>query len=478
MTCGDYILSRITTLRPPMDRVTSPIKALRMLDREQWNFFGCAWSGWIMDSFDFFTVSLTLPQLAAEFNKKDSDMTWGITLALMFRPLGSFLFGFLSDRYGRRWPFVINNLMFILLELGTGFCKTYNQFLVCRAFFGIAMGGIYGNSVATALEDCPHPARGFLSGLFQSGYPLGYVLATAMNRALVDTTRYGWRPLFWFSACPPVFIIVWRLRLSETRAFRDRKMISKTLSDNTPTFMEKAWIALRDYWLSILYMVVLMSGFSFVSHGAQDLYPTMLTTEFELTPNQLTVTQVVANMGGFLGAICVGNLSEIFGRRLTIMASLTVAAGVLYPYTRVQTPGLTVAAFFLQFATQGAFGVLPSHLMELSPADIRSIVVGTAYQLGTMASSGSATIQSEIGERYFPLPPGPSGQQRYDYGIVICVFLGAAIALVVMTTFIGPEHKGREFGLDSQEAIEVIMTRDQIPSTSKSDKSLAEAEKA
>lgn len=223
-----------------------------------------------MDSFDFFTVSLTLRQLAREFDRKDSEITWGITLTLMFRPLGSIIFGFLSDRYGRRWPFIVNNLMFILLELGTGFCKTYTEFLICRALFGIAMGGIYGNCVATALEDCPNPSRGVMSGLFQSGYPLGYVLATAMDRALVDTTRYGWRPLFWFSACPPVFIILWRLMLPETQAFRDREMIRKAAAAASPSFMDKAWIAVRGYWLTIVYMVFLMSGFSFiVSHIRQ-----------------------------------------------------------------------------------------------------------------------------------------------------------------------------------------------------------------
>ncbi|TWU78543.1 hypothetical protein ED733_002418 [Metarhizium rileyi] len=456
MPWRQYISSRFTTLEPPMDRVVNPIKALRMLNCEQWNFFG----------------------LATEFDKNNSDMTWGITLALMFRPVGSFIFGLLSDRFGRRWPFVLNNLMFIVLELGTGFCKTYDQFLVCRAFFGIAMGGIYGNCVATALEDCPNPARGIVSGLFQSGYPLGYVLATAMNRALVDTTRYGWRPLFWFSACPPVLIILWRLMLSETKAFRDRQMLCRAPSNATPTFLDKAWTALRGYWLSIIYMVFLMSGFSFISHGAQDLYPTMLVTELELTPNQLTTTQVVANIGGFLGAIVVGNISEIVGRRLAIIVSCTVAAAMLYPYTRVQTPGLTVAAFFVQFATQGAFGVLPSHLMELSPADIRSIVVGTAYQLGSLASSGSATIQAEIGEKYFPLPLGASGQRRYDYGIVICAFLGAAIALVVATTFLGPEDKGRGFGLEGEEAQQAAATREEVllMSRAESKNSLAEDE--
>ncbi|PNY23302.1 Carboxylic acid transporter protein, partial [Tolypocladium capitatum] len=169
MSAGRYVATRIPTLRPPMLPVPNPVTLLRMLNRQQWAFFSLAFFAWAWDAFDFFTVSLTVTGLSETFGKTKTDITWGITLVLMFRSVGSILFGIAADRYGRKWPFIVNNLLFVALELGTGFCNTYSQFLACRALFGIAMGGLYGNAAATALEDCPEEARGLMSGILQQG---------------------------------------------------------------------------------------------------------------------------------------------------------------------------------------------------------------------------------------------------------------------------------------------------------------------
>lgn len=197
MGIGKYLATRLTTLKPPMERVDNPIALLRMLNRKQWLFFLCSFIAWTWDAFDFFTVSLTVTDLADTFDKSKKDITWGITLVLMFRSVGAIIFGLASDRYGRKWPFVANNILFIALELGTGFCQTYGQFLAVRALFGIAMGGLYGNVAAMALEDCPEKARGIISGMLQQGYAFGYLLATVFARALVNTTSESWRPLYW-----------------------------------------------------------------------------------------------------------------------------------------------------------------------------------------------------------------------------------------------------------------------------------------
>jgi MFS transporter, SHS family, lactate transporter len=209
-------------------------------------------------------VSLTVSDLAKTFGKTNTDITWGITLVLMFRSVGSILFGIAADRYGRKWPFIVNNVLFIILELGTGFCQTYKQFLAVRALFGIAMGGLYGNAAATALEDCPEAARGIISGMLQQGYAFGYLLATAFARGLVNTTKHGWRPLFWFAACPPVLIIIFRLCLPETQAFRDRVKVREAGHDITHTFIAEGKVALKRHWLLLTYMVLLMAGFNFM----------------------------------------------------------------------------------------------------------------------------------------------------------------------------------------------------------------------
>lgn len=182
----------------------------------------------------------------------------------MLRSVGSIIFGLAADRYGRKWPFIVNNLLFIVLELGTGFCQNYKQFLACRALFGIAMGGLYGNAAATALEDCPEAARGIVSGMLQQGYAFGYLLATAFARGLVNTTSHGWRPLFWFGACPPVLIILARLSLPETDAYKERVLVRNARGNIGATFIAEGKVAIKKHWLMLIYLVLLMAGFNFM----------------------------------------------------------------------------------------------------------------------------------------------------------------------------------------------------------------------
>ncbi|KAA8646943.1 hypothetical protein EYZ11_005682 [Aspergillus tanneri] len=458
-----YLLTRLPTLVPPMNKAPNPFSALRLLNRQQWLFFLVAFLGWSWDAFDFFTVSLTTSQLAETFGKSISDITWGITLVLMLRSVGAITFGIASDRWGRKWPFIINNVLFIVLELGTGFCNTYQQFLACRALFGIAMGGLYGNAAATALEDCPPEARGIVSGLLQQGYAFGYLLATAFARALVDTTSHGWRPLYWFGACPPVLIILFRFFLPETQAFQERQATRENgVGGKTSEFLQQSKLAVKRHWLLLIYLVLLMAGFNFMSHGSQDLYPTLVKSEFGFSPNKVTVTQVVANLGALTGGTLCGWASQIFGRRFSIIAISIVGGALLYPYTFVTSTNVMAAAFFEQFCVQGAWGVIPIHLMELSPGAIRTFAVGTAYQLGNLVSSASSTIESTIGER-FPLPPTEKEKHRYQYGKVICIFMGCVYGYTILMTFLGPEYLGRNFDVanDSDIAASAHGTRDE-----------------
>ncbi|EMC96425.1 hypothetical protein BAUCODRAFT_70264 [Baudoinia panamericana UAMH 10762] len=458
MSVGRYLATRLPTLKPPMDRVENPFSLLATLSLKQWMFFLCAFLAWTWDAFDFFTVSLTVSDLAVTFNETTKNITWGITLVLMFRSVGAIIFGLAADRYGRKWPFVVNNLLFIALELGTGFTRTYRQFLACRALFGIAMGGLYGNAASTALEDVPEKARGIVSGMLQQGYAFGYLLATAFARGLVNTTPHGWRPLFWFGACPPILIIAFRLCLPETDTFIERQRVRAAGDNVGKTFLNEGKVALKRHWLLLIYLVLLMAGFNFMSHGSQDLYPTMLSNQYNFGANAVTVTQVVANLGAMTGGTIVGYLSQMFGRRFSIIFICIVGGALLYPYSFVGSKSVIAAAFFEQFCVQGAWGVIPIHLMELSPGSFRTFVVGTSYQLGNLVSSASSTIEATIGER-FPLPPKIAGGKkilRYRYGIVIAIFMGCVYAYVIVLTILGPEYKNRKFDIahddDLQEA--------------------------
>jgi SHS family lactate transporter-like MFS transporter len=365
---------------------------------------------------------LTVSELATDFSTPErtittTDITWGITLVLMFRSVGAIIFGVAGDRYGRKWPFIINNFLFIALELGTGFCTTYEQFLAVRALFGIAMGGLYGNVAATALEDCPERARGIISGMLQQGYAFGYLLAAAFSRALVDTTPHGWRPLFWFGGAVPILLIIFRLFLGETDAFIERQRVRKAGDSVGKTFIQEGKVALRRHWKVLIYMVLLAAGFNFMSHGSQDLYPTMLKNQYNFSATQITVTQIVANLGAMTGGTTIGYLSQMFGRRFSIIVICIIGGLLLYPYSFIGDNSVMAAAFFEQFCVQGAWGVIPIHLMELSPGSFRTFVVGTSYQLGNLVSSASSTIEATIGER-FPLPPRGT-TKRYEYGKVV-----------------------------------------------------------
>ncbi len=260
-----------------------------------------------------------------------------------------------------------------------------------------------------------------------------------------------------------MLFIAFRLMLPETSVYRERERLraeAKRTGANGAhsvgsVFIQEGKIAIRKHWMLLTYLVLLMAGFNFMSHGSQDLYPTMLQNQLSFSANKVTVTQVVANLGAMTGGTVVGFLSQSVGRRISIIVCCVCGGALLYPYTFVRTTPIMAAAFFQQFFVQGAWGVIPIHLMELSPGAFRTFVVGTSYQLGNLVSSASSTIESRLGER-FPLPPTPTAKSRYDYGLVICIFMGCVYAYTIVLTVLGPEHLRRNFDVehdhDAQEA--------------------------
>lgn len=446
---SNYFAGRLPSLKPPnfqeKKHLLNPFPPLKLITRKQWAFIMIAFAGWTWDAFDFFSVSLTATHIAKDLNRTVHDITWGITLVLMLRSVGAVIFGLAGDKWGRKWPFIVNCALFTVLQIGTGFVKTYQQFLGCRAIFGIAMGGIYGNCAATALDDCPVDARGIISGLLQQGYAFGYLLVVIFNRAITDNAKQSWRALFWFSAGPPVLIIIARLMLPETDTFLAQKHLEKEVSENNPegkTFGGNAKQAFKTYWLMFIFLVFFMAGMNFMSHGSQDLFPTFLSSQLGFSNNRSTVTNSVANLGALVGGITIGHMSEFVGRRLSIMICCVIGGALIYPWGFVHNNGINAAVFFLQFFVQGAWGVVPIYISELSPPNFRSFIVGTAYQLGNLASSASSTIETTIGER-FPLKDAEGNiiDEKYDYGKVMAIFMGCVFGYVLFITFLGPERR-------------------------------------
>lgn len=460
-TIRNYAKTRVTELWPSKAMIAAnrhmlnPLPGLRMIGGKQWLMILSAFMAWSWDAYDFFSISLNAVELANDFDKTVKDITWGITVVLMLRSVGGFFFGYLGDRYGRKWPLILNLSFVCVLEIGTGFIKTYEQFLGVRAVFGIMLGGVYGNAAATALDDCPTEARGFISGFLQQGYAFGYLLAVVFKRAIADNSSHRWRAMFWFGSGVCFLIIIWRALLPETKAFQRQKEIEKYNTEHgiyQMPFKTKAKNALQTYWLMLIYMVLLMSGFNFMSHGSQDLYPTLLRVRYEFSENAQTVTNCVANLGAICGGILVGHLSNFAGRRLSILICCVLGGALIYPWAFVSNANINAGAFFLQFMVQGAWGVIPIHLSELAPPDFRSFVVGIAYQLGNLTSSASSTIETTIGV-HFPMKD-KSGNEIFDYAKVMAIFVGCVFAYVIIITLVGPEHRNHTFETNLEEDYE------------------------
>jgi SHS family lactate transporter-like MFS transporter len=255
-----FLSSRVYSLKPTYDKAPNPIALFRTLSGQQWRFFLIGFFAWAWDAFDFYTVALTYSSLGKTFHKTTAQISWGMTLVLMLRPVGAAIFGVTADRIGRKWPFIINCALLIVVEMATGFCQTYKQFLAVRALFGITMGGIYGNAATTALEDCPKEAQGLMSGIFQSGYPFGFLMATVFWKAFNGHTPYAWRPLFWFGAGFPVILIICRWLMPETEKYSQRKA-ARPNGNHLRDIIPEAKDALMKHWLLMIYLVLLMTAF-------------------------------------------------------------------------------------------------------------------------------------------------------------------------------------------------------------------------
>lgn len=466
-SCRNYLSTRLSTLLSiPASKGKNGIKtfnlkkAIKSMSLHHWNLFWHGFWAWTVDSMDFFCVSISVSDIAKDLNTDVTSITWGITLVLMLRSVGSIIFGYCGDRWGRKWPLCVCYLLFTILEIATGFVKTLNQFLAIRSLFGIAMGGCYGLAAATSLEDAPQVSRGFLSGIFLPGYSLGYVLATAFYRGF-ETTQFTWKALFWFSAGPPFLLLIWRLSFGELEYFKDlyeakqlhnqrvkeaikARELGISTDDNEEdlreiTFWSELKETFRAEWPMLIYLILMLSGTNFMSHGSQDLFPTMLKKQAKLSRNALTITNVVVNLGGCFGGIFWGQISEFLGRRLAVILCAICGGAFLYPtFFKHSEAYIIPCGFLLQFAVMGAWGIIPIHLTELtSKSSLRTMISGTAYQLGNLASSASSTIESNIGSR-FPLKE--SGDDAYDYGKVMCIFMGCVFGYLIIVLFLGPER--------------------------------------
>jgi SHS family lactate transporter-like MFS transporter len=366
----------------------------RRLTPVQRNTFIACFLGWSLDAFDFFILTFCVSAIATEFQTKVSAVTEAIFITLAFRPVGAFLFGLAADRFGRRPTLMVDIIAYSVFELSSAFAPSLKVFLITRALFGIAMGGEWGVGAALAFETLPAEGRGFFSGLLQEGYAVGYLMAALVYRKLFPIAGVGWRGMFVIGALPALLVIYIRTKVNESPAWEQGRVSRKTdgrLGKDIVTYLG-----------TFAFLIVLMFAFNSFSHGTQDLYPTFLTKDHKFTPQTVGLIAIIANIGALLGGILFGTWSEKIGRRkaIVIAALLSIPVIPLWAYSHT-VPMLALGGFLMQFMVQGAWGVIPAHLNELSPPAVRGTFPGFAYQLGNLLSSRNVVVQAKLAERTF-----------------------------------------------------------------------------
>jgi MFS transporter, SHS family, lactate transporter len=377
--------------------------------------------GWTLDAFDFFVVVFLFDTLAKQFGVSKQQIVWTTTATLAMRPVGALLFGLLSDRYGRRVPLMANVIYFSVIELACGFAPNFTVFLVLRALFGIGMGGEWGVGASLAMEAAPTRLRGILSGILQSGYSIGYLLAAIAARFLLPV--WGWRPMFWIGALPALLALYIRTRVPESEAWKQHRAASTG----------QVLRAVAGQWRRFLYLVLLMTFMMFLSHGTQDLYPDFLQEVHKVPAIGRAHIAMIYNVGAIVGAILFGFLSQAAGRRKGMLAALALSLLMIPIWAFSGSLTMLVAgAFLMQMGVQGAWGVIPVHLNELSADAARGLMPGLAYQLGILFAAPTNSIEFALHHRF--------GYQWALAGFEIMTILSLTVLLLC-----GTEAHGREF---------------------------------
>jgi SHS family lactate transporter-like MFS transporter len=406
----------------------------RALTSPQRHAFTACFLGWSLDAFDYFLLVFCVSAIATDFRVRTSEVAEALFLTLAFRPVGAFLFGALADKFGRRPILMLNIACFSVLELACVFAPSLKVLLILRALFGIAMGGEWGVGAALVFETLPKEGRGFFSGLLQEGYSIGYLIAAAAYAVLFKPLSslmwhghtVGWRGLFLLGATPALLVFYIGWKVEESPVWRAGRMQSVRPAMSV-------FSGIRRYGLTFLFVVLLMTGFNAFSHGTQDLYPTFLQKDHGFSAALTGGIAIIYNIGAMLGGIFFGSLSERFGRKRTIIGAALLALPVMPLFAfggSLYT--LAIGAFLMQFMVQGAWGVVPAYLTELSPGPVRATFPGLAYQLGNLIASRNAVLQAKAAEHY------------HSYGGVLAVTVLIGAIFLAAVTFLGGEAKGVE----------------------------------
>jgi len=398
----------------PERRIAPPVNT----SPRAWHTLFAAYLGWTLDAFDFFIMVFVLREVAATFDVPVADVAVAIMLTLAFRAVGALIFGRLADRFGRRPVLMLNVLCYALLEFGSGLAPTLTTFLIMRALFGIAMGGEWGVAASLAMESLPANRRGIASGILQAGYPSGYLLASLLYLAM---PWLGWRGMFMVGILPAFLAFYVRRAVPESPAWIARAH-GQPRSRLIPVLRQNAQL--------VIFAIVLMTALNFLAHGAEDLYPSeFLGAQHGLGTTTISLVMIVANVGGLIGGLIFGALSERLGRKSTLVLAISLVISVLPFWVLASTPiTLGLTAFVMMLCLQGAWGIVPVYLNELSPSEIRATFPGFVYQAGNLLAAANANIQIWL-----------AGHLHHNYGLTMGLTVGVMVVAMILLCLRAPE---------------------------------------
>jgi SHS family lactate transporter-like MFS transporter len=387
----------------------------------QRNALAAGFLGWTLDAFDFFVLAFVLAPVARDFRVSIPDIALTITASLAMRPVGAVIFGLMADRYGRRLPLMLDIIFYSIIEVLSGLAPNYPTFFVLRLLYGIGMGGEWGVGASLTMESVSLKWRGILSGVLQEGYALGYLLAAAVY--YLAFPHWGWRSLFFIGGLPALLTLFIRAKVRETEAWHRSR-----------TDWRSYWRAVVRHWRLFFYLVLLMTIMNLISHGTQDLYPTFLQQQRHFSPGVTAMIIMISMVGAICGGLTFGHYSDRRGRRRAMVTAVVLALGLAPAWVLApNVPLIVVAAFLMQFMVQGAWGVVPVHLNELSPDELRGFFPGFAYQLGVLCASSITYIESVLAE-------------HLSYAQSLGMLAGAVLLIGVPVIALGPEARGVAFG--------------------------------
>ena len=403
------------------------------LTSDQRSAFTAALLGWTMDAFDYFIVVLVYADIATDFGTSKEKVAFLTTVTLLMRPVGALLFGLWADRVGRRIPLIVDVLFYSTIGFLCAFAPNLTVLIVLRLLYGIGMGGEWGLGAALAMEKIPRERRGFFSGFLQEGYAFGYLLAAAAYLLVSQGLGLSWRWLFALSIVPALISLLIRTRVEESAVWKESREKMKVTS-----------IGFKDVFLNAKvlrrfgYLIVLMTAFNWMSHGTQDVYPTFLKATDHggaaLAESTALVIAIVYNIGAIIGGLVFGTLSERYGRRHTIAFCAVLGLPIVPLFAFSTTAAmLCLGAFLMQVVVQGAWGVIPAHLTEMSPDAIRGFYPGVTYQLGNVFAALNLPLQEHLAE-------------THSYPFALAVTIVPVLVVVAAVVLLGKEAKGVEFG--------------------------------